>query len=145
MRPHIVLLILLTLLSLSLRLYKQVDFGDVPLEAVSYYNDFVEVVGDRYTSYGQMSMSDHLPPMAIAMCTTFPFRPWKLEISRFYWNKLTQGDRRSTMYHELTHCLFHLKHVEDNPLSYMSPDLYPGIPRDVLEYQVLITTHAHDG
>lgn len=59
---------------------------------------------------------------------------FKLVFDKSYWtNNLNEIDRTQIMMHEMTHCLFRQKHVED-PRHYMA-EFFVSIPQEELDRQ----------
>ena len=85
----------------------------------------------------------HLPPNVtvefdklyeeIAYCQ-IRLSGFKLGFDKSYWtNNLNEVDRTQIMMHEMTHCLFRQKHVED-PRHYMA-EFFVSIPQEELDRQ----------
>lgn len=56
----------------------------------------------------------------IGMCSYNYFGSHKIEIDKTFWKYASEDDRRNVMWHEQTHCFFHVGHVQD-PSNYMAP------------------------
>lgn len=63
---------------------------------------------------------DDLQWPTIGMCSYNYFGTHHIQIDKTFWFWASLVDRRNVMWHEQTHCFFHVGHVKD-PKNYMAP------------------------
>lgn len=77
-----------------------------------------------------------------AQCTRFE-DAWEIEVLQSEWDKITLDNRRTLIFHELSHCMLLQEHVE-NPMNYMYPSIV-DIEFNVINDQVLEDAWNHCG
>lgn len=78
-----------------------------------------------------------------AQCETFDDGQWEIRVLEPYWNKITPDNKRTIIFHELSHCILLQDHVAD-PMNYMYPSLI-DVEQDIINDQVLGDAWNHCG
>lgn len=117
--------------------YSYFPFGTSSIELLKYQKDFVSLTKPYCAKietpprflikFGKLSDSE------IGVCKVFLFRK-EITIDKEYWDKASQGIKKQLVYHELTHCILNIHHVDDF-FNYMNPYLNE-IPETELLLQV---------
>jgi hypothetical protein len=115
------------------------DFGGplviLPPEVTPYYAEFIEIIGVSRQTAGIIEISQ-ITSDNVAQCNVYPKGPWLLQLNSLYWGGLSVLDRRATVYHELTHCIFNSQTHSNDPNSYMYFAMSTPKPKFILDDQV---------
>jgi len=109
--------------------YVNIPLREIDPELYPYYEEFLGL-------YNDICPKKELPTktiirfnlkggVVIGTCTR-SYKRSVIEIDPVNWYLSTLNDRRQLMFHELTHCLLSLGHVDERYINnYMNPVLYP--------------------
>lgn len=110
---------------------------------INYYKKFVSIVKKECPSLelpNQLIIeTGNLSDDNIGVCVTFSFRK-HITIDKFYWLTSNEQSKKQLMYHELTHCVLGLHHIESE-LNYMNPYIIE-ISEEALEEQLKQNTRG---
>lgn len=108
-------------------------------ELHDYYKEYIKIVDANCSDLDKpqklsLSFKD-LGDDEIGLCNYYVFKR-EIFIDKTYWGKATLTARKQLVFHELTHCILNIHHVED-PNHYMNPYLYE-IPEERMIDQLKI-------
>lgn len=91
---------------------------------IPYYEEFIGYVQqkckeDEYSLPRQIVIDFGNPAKdtAIATCSYSYFR-FTIDVDKEYWDRADEDGKYATIFHELSHCILHMEHVDD-PKHYM--------------------------
>lgn len=94
---------------------KSIDFQFQP-----YYDDFMRIANDCKTKVNnptlRIEMTKKINKQWIAVCS---YKDNIISVNENHWFKLTENERKQTIYHELAHCLLDSRH-DDTSLNIMN-------------------------
>jgi hypothetical protein len=121
----------------SLLLFISVPIKKVDPSLALHYKEFMDVVQSDCPSLqlpNQLTIeTGNLTDDNIGVCVVFSFRK-HITIDNFYWNTSNEQTKRQLLFHELTHCVLNINHIESDS-HYMNPYIIE-IPNEELYKQL---------
>ena len=128
----------------SLLLFVTVPIKRINTSIQPYYNEFVELVKNECPNLEtpRQLIIDFgtLKDEEIGLCYYFTFKR-EIKIDSFFWETASEFSRRQLVFHELTHCLLNVDHVESED-NYMNPYLIYISEEKLLE-QIKLNAKEH--
>lgn len=104
-------------------------------ELKDYYKDYIKILDNNCPNFDKpkklsLSFKD-LKFGELGLCNYYIFKR-EIFISKTYWENASLNERRQLVFHELTHCVLNIHHVND-PNHYMNPYLNLIPEKDLMD------------
>lgn len=97
------------------------DTNLVPVEIKPYYNEYIALNLNVKAPVGDIMFADDMRKTSLGECSfTSGANYWGIKININRWKDFSQSEKRTLIYHELTHCLFMSPIHSTDPDSYMN-------------------------